>query len=943
MSKRIVSLFCILVATVLATPIFESTHVHVKNNFVYLDRNGIPQLQENFTEGLARWKVTNFENLLSITTKTYEGENCCYLTLDRENCDNAWEMLSAPIDVQPGADFTISIRGRGSINMEYPRGYGELYNTAIFWLDASGQKLANSFPYKFKTKPDIWTDTQFDGIVPEGAVKAIVSLGGDGPNFNQGDFLAISMVSFFMRTPDMECVPQGSFVSVPVLTDGNPFQFAWNGDNLASGSIRFQISCAPDANGIPGEWTAFVGPDGMGNTYFTAKSERIAPSHPWIRYKAFFTSNGKRSPILNGVTIGDVTHSSWTIGDDRAPQVVLITESPNPHPELPFIFRVDDDSPIDWTTFKCFFDQVDVTAKLKRNGNVFSHQEDKPFSPLGISMYPLRWNIGNYEQRLKFTRLEERPSAVRVELLGDKELDTAFEFKSMPLPVIPGKEYSFAIRVRHNMNLQGMEKSRNTITWNDKDLAVIDQPAAVIELGPATTDWVEYRYKLTAPANAAAAQVTIGFDVPDIKTDEYFDLDSLAFDGPAPEITGFSCAMPNIHTFEVSGKDIWGNSFSSENVVFYGELVTHDVATMRDDGFVLIDGKPFFPIGLYGMSEKAFNDNSYDVAFKELRKNGFNFAHTYKDCGDTPQRKKFLDTAAANGIKVWIPPVGDIVDCMLKERNHPAILAWYLGDDTADHVSAEAVRNSHLKCHAIDNAHLTTQADYVGAKYSSRYMPYVHSTDTFLPEIYPVCSETPAPSEVPTVIRDMDAVRYSIESEGSPVKSIWVIIQHFQGYGNWKRFPSFAELRAMSYLAIIHGAHGITWYTYGGDDNANLGVTSSPERWNEICTVSRELSFLSNAITSRSAKAQPKATVLEGPQNDALGYPSISCLLKDNDGNKVLMTANSATEAIKASIPLNGFKTAAVLFESRTVTIDADGRLNDDFEPFAVHVYQLNE
>ena len=81
----------------------------------------------------------------------------------------------------------------------------------------------------------------------------------------------------------------------------------------------------------------------------------------------------------------------------------------------------------------------------------------------------------------------------------------------------------------------------------------------------------------------------------------------------------------------------------------------------------------------------------------------------------------------------------------------------------------------------------------------------------------------------------MKTIYDDLSRNGSPVKTIWAIIQHFDGWG-WKRFPTFDELRAMSYLSIIHGAHGITWYTYGGY-NKNHGVTSTPEHWKEITTV----------------------------------------------------------------------------------------------------------
>ncbi|MBP5637881.1 MAG: hypothetical protein J6X55_00245 [Victivallales bacterium] len=943
MKHTLLALFCIISLMAVSSPIFESIAVHTQKGIAYLDRNGTEPIHDDFTEGLSKWTVVNYENLLTIKTEVLEGENACVISLKRAKCDNAWELGSKPFKVIPGSDFTIAIRARGTINMAFPHGHGNSYKNSIIWYDKDGKELDMPFPYAFPTTNDKWTNTYIDGSVPDGADTAAFFIGADGPNFDPDDTLAISKVTLFVRDASLPCVPEGSFISAPILTDSPAQTFSWDAETQNNGILKFQLAFADDKRGIPGDFSDFTGPDGTENTFYTTSGTVIKPAKPWVRYKAFFTSNGSHTPLLKSVTIGNTTHGSWTNGDFSSPKLVMLTESPNQHPELPIRFRIDDESPIDWTSFKCFFDQEDVTAKIKRNGNEISYQEDKPFSQPGVSMNPLRWNIGNYENRLTFNRLEDISNAVRVELRGEKEWDTSFAITSMPIPVFSEKEYTFRIRVRHNMDLKGKEPSRNKIVWLDKELKPIGKPAAVIEFGPATTDWITYEHKLTPPADARAVQVNIGFDVPIIHVGEFFDMDSLQIDGAIPETQATSTSIPHIHTLEVSGKDIFGNSLADDRTMFFGESVKKNIVTMRDDGFVLIDGKPFFPIGLYGMSEKPFNNNSYDKAFKDLRANGFNFAHTYKDCGNGPNRQHFLDTAAANGIKVWVPLAGGLVDCTLRERNHPAILAWYLGDDTATHIPADVVRRNHLKCHAIDNAHLTTQADAVGGYYTNRYIPYVHSTDSFMPEIYPVTSPTPLPVEVPAVIRDMKACQYALRLNGSPVKTFWAIIQHFKGYSSWKRFPSFAELRAMSYLSIIHGAHGITWYTYGGNDTTNLGVASSPERWNEICTVARELSSLSSKITSRNAKTQPNAKVIEGPQTDGLKFPSINCLLKDNDGDKILMTANSSNEPIKAQISLKGFKSADVLFENRTVQLDNDGNLIDDFAQFGVHIYKLKK
>ena len=49
---------------------------------------------------------------------------------------------------------------------------------------------------------------------------------------------------------------------------------------------------------------------------------------------------------------------------------------------------------------------------------------------------------------------------------------------------------------------------------------------------------------------------------------------------------------------------------------------------MRDDGVILVDGQPLFPIGLYSVWKREHNGNDFNRCFTELREAGFNTIHT---------------------------------------------------------------------------------------------------------------------------------------------------------------------------------------------------------------------------------------------------------------------------------------------------------------------------
>ena len=196
-------------------------------------------------------------------------------------------------------------------------------------------------------------------------------------------------------------------------------------------------------------------------------------------------------------------------------------------------------------------------------------------------------------------------------------------------------------------------------------------------------------------------------------------------------------------------------------------------------------------------------------------------------------------------------------------------------------------------------------------------------------------------------IRDMKRIQDDIQRYGKgAVKCCIPVLQAFKGWKLWKRFPTRTELLATTFAAIIHGAHGIVFYTYGGlyrakDDQFNQGITSSEERWNMMSELCNWIKELKPVLTARKG-VQPKVDIFSGPEKDVYGNPSVTCLLKRTDGRAYLMAVNAAAQPVRALFHLDDVgPRAEVMHEDREVRC-IGGLLVDDFAPFAVHVYVLN-
>ena len=408
---------------------------------------------------------------------------------------------------------------------------------------------------------------------------------------------------------------------------------------------------------------------------------------------------------------------------------------------------------------------------------------------------------------------------------------------------------------------------------------------------------------------------------------------------PAGTARDPSDAPPNLHHFRLSVEDQAANRLVTKWPLLVGERSTRNRVTLRKDGAVLIDEKPFFPVGIYAVWKKDFNSNSFDRAFAELKANGFNVAHTYNS-GRTADFRAFMDAAARHGLRLFLasgqgancPDAQAVLEDVARERVHPAVLAWYLADDTASHVTPGQLAELTEAVRRIDPDHITVQADVVGQPPFSNYSAFVGATDGFLPELYPIRGD----DDVPRIITDMQTLRADIRAAGHPVKTVWPIIQYFEGWG-WPRFPTADELRAMSFLALIHGANGLTWYTYGGHGK-NHGATHTPETWRTLCEVAREISGLQEVLLAETVDA-PQATVLAGPRQDSQGHPALSVLAKRHQGKRYLLCANSAKAEIQAALALAGAGKVTDRSEPARALSVAQGALTDTFPPYGVRVY----
>lgn len=363
--------------------------------------------------------------------------------------------------------------------------------------------------------------------------------------------------------------------------------------------------------------------------------------------------------------------------------------------------------------------------------------------------------------------------------------------------------------------------------------------------------------------------------------------------------------------------------------LFYFDIVGKRHRAINENQLISVDGKPFFPIGIYSVNPPT--------VFKELREAGFNTVHTYEPAKpDLKYLKKYVGAAGKEGLKVLIHPgyhkyvaKGDTdaaEDNVRQLLDSSTILAWYLIDEPdLQGVLPGKVSKAKEAIARVDAKHPIALVVASPDKFSA----YADSTDIFMVDPYPIGRGKSGTSFLLTKVSDyVKRARIAVKDQ----KPVWVVLQAF-GYQNennkgwgWEREPTYKEERCMTYLAIVHGAKGIFYYTYHG---SQYYIKDSPKHWSDLKRIVSELKELQPILLSPD-RLDSKIWI----DNNSIHFS-----VKEVGGVKYIIAVNPTKKTYDVVFGgLSDISDMKVLFESREVKI-IDGTMKDYFSPYDVHIY----
>ncbi len=429
------------------------------------------------------------------------------------------------------------------------------------------------------------------------------------------------------------------------------------------------------------------------------------------------------------------------------------------------------------------------------------------------------------------------------------------------------------------------------------------------------------------------------------------------------------------------------------------------VTAMDRRGYLLVDGKPFFPLGLYSClgTDQASGASAHSrytgpvteekVHFwmRAIKDAGFNLLQSYtmqfygaevrrtaagasEIVGSTTPEKvragwiRFMDTAHGHGLKVMAgcaPPYCAIrlpddpaarapALAAWKEqtraniaawRSHPALLTWYLCDEPSSvnfPVRDLVAQYRFLK--ALDDRH-----PFLIASCAVTDEQYRRGVDIIAPDPYPIESEVP--------LREMAARMRALArvQSGAPrMPQLWAVVQIAQ-WVEGRRLPSAEEIRLLSLLAISQGATGLLFYEF-----RNYADTD-PAHWQ---TVGRAVRSLHSVIPSLLAEGEAIAVVSSDPRLYAMAKqvrepkrrrPALLLVTANPSQNLAREAIGLGEVTLSLSDPGLGEGAVATALDEdargrflpggrRNVRVARQGKrlvLKDTFESAAAHVYRI--
>jgi hypothetical protein len=225
------------------------------------------------------------------------------------------------------------------------------------------------------------------------------------------------------------------------------------------------------------------------------------------------------------------------------------------------------------------------------------------------------------------------------------------------------------------------------------------------------------------------------------------------------------------------------------------------------------------------------------------------------------------------------------------------------------------------------------------------YAQYVRGGDIVSFDIYPAVHDKPAVAgKLWYVARGVQRLR-----GWAGDRTAWNCIECTR-ISNTQTKPTPQQVKAEVWMSIIHGSQGLIYFCHQFQPKfIEAGLLADEEMARAVGAINRQVHDLAEVIDSPSLPAAATVTVsppdVSADMARLLASQGIAMAVKKQRGATYLFAVRMEAGPVKGEFHLagtSGTDTVRVIGENRTVPMH-DGRFDDDFAPYAVHLYQIVE
>lgn len=346
--------------------------------------------------------------------------------------------------------------------------------------------------------------------------------------------------------------------------------------------------------------------------------------------------------------------------------------------------------------------------------------------------------------------------------------------------------------------------------------------------------------------------------------------------------------------------------------------------------------RSFFPVILYHALHGDYDGRSYRLA--DYAKAGFNACHLWEGSDLAAA------ASAAGKAKIQLVIRGPSDEFVAAHRDDPAILAWYLveeptgrfwGEQMETHFQAFVKRRQRVRGIDPDRAIFALDVPWITDPATEWWVKWNTAGDVSVHDNYPINQHR----QTLTFNQGIPESVSLAVSSNRQAKPVWICLQAFEQ--NDQRFnfnmPSPAQLRAMAYASLVHGATGVmyfaldSWVTrsgsvvgmaphalpnYGKDLIATEAqLRGSRNLWDAAVALNRELDVLRPALLSPTADV-PYSVFTDSEWPSVSAKPIRTLLKHDPDGGLILLLVNLDAAPMRLRVEILPGYDKAQLFET---------------------------